>query len=598
MATGTAAQAPGGGVPAVPLILAVGVTGHRDLGPTDLAALYLRLHTVLDALRQATLRLHTVEADIFAAAPPVVRLLSPLAAGADQVAARAALDLGYDLHAVLPFRRADYRTDFAAEADRDAAAAFDELIARADRVLELPCHRGDVPSAYALAGRATVAHCDVLIAVWDGLPARGVGGTAEVVEDALRRGLPVIHVAVDAARPTLLVWSAHEPDLLQTRIDQTASRLLDAFGVDLLVTQLLAPPRDPVEREHLAMFVGERERRFTPRIEFPLLLALTGVRRPRLAALVARPYMHDVVAGDTAALATWRAAYAWSDGLAAHFAQCYRSGHVFNFVAGAAAVLLGLSGLLMPGVKLWLALTELAVIGAFILNTQVAVARNWHRRWLDYRQLAERLRPMGRLVEIGIAQPDRQSVTRRALSWVDWYAAGIWRSIGLPSGDAAGGALSGDVAALTEAIVGGELGPQVDYHRRAAAAVHRLDHRLHRAGTVLFVASCLSCVAFIVAFFVDHEWTVANALAFVALSAGLPAIGTAFFGIRVQGDFAGTAARSEVTADHLMAIAAALSTEPATLARTADGGEAAARAMIADLGEWRLSHQQRQLELG
>ncbi len=598
MATGTAAQAvgggasKGGGVPAVPLILAVGVTGHRDLAPVDAAALYPRLRAVLEALRDATRRLHATEADIFSPAPPVIRLLSPLAAGADQVAARAALDLGYGLHAVLPFHRADYRTDFAAEADNDAAAAFDDLIARADRVLELPCRRGDVPSAYALAGRATVAHCDVLIAVWDGLPARGAGGTAEVVEDALRRGLPVIHVAVDGTVQTRLVWSAHEPHLLQTRIDQTASRPLDTFGVDLLVTQLLGPPRDPVERANLAMFVGERERRITPRIEFPLLLALTGVQWPRLTALVARPYLRETAA-ETPTLATWHAAYAWSDGLAAHFAQSYRSGHVFNFVAGAVAVLLGLSGLLIPGVKLWLALLELAVIGAFVINTQVGVARNWHRRWLDYRQLAERLRPMARLADIGIAQPERRSATRRARSWVDWYAAGIWRSIGLPSG-----ALSGDVAALTTAIVVGELGPQVDYHHRAATVVHRLDHRLHRAGTVLFAVSCLSCIAFIVAFFVDHEWTVANAPAFVALSAGLPAVGTAFFGIRVQGDFAGTAARSEVTADHLRAIAGALEAEPPTLARTADAGEAAARAMIADLGEWRLSHQQRQLELG
>lgn len=591
-ATGKGTQVAGRGVPAVPLSLAVGVTGHRDLASDDTAALYSRLHAVLASLRAATERLHAAEAVNFAAAPPVVRLLSPLAAGADQVAARAALDLGFDLHAVVPFRRAEYRTDFAAEPDNDAAASFDALIARADRVLELPCRRGDVPSAYALAGRATVAHCDVLIAVWDGLPARGAGGTAEVVEDALRRGLPVIHIAVDAARPTLLVWSAHEPHL-QTRIDQTASRPLDGFGVDLLVTQLLGPPRDPDERAHLAMFVGERERRITPRIEFPLLLALTGVRSLRLTALVARPYLGDTADPGSPTLATWRAAYAWSDGLAAYFAQSYRSGHVFNFVAGAVAVLLGLSGLLLPSVKLWLAFLELAVIGAFVINTRIGIARNWHRRWLDYRQLAERLRPMARLAEIGIAQPERRSVTRRALSWVDWYAAGIWRSIGIPSGE-----LSGDVAALTAAIVVGELGPQVDYHRRAAAVVHRLDHHLHRAGTVLFAVSCLSCIAFIIAFFVNHAWTVANAPAFVALSAGLPAVGTAFFGIRVQGDFAGTAARSEVTADHLLAIATALETAPPTLARTADGGEAAARAMIADLGEWRLSHQQRQLELG
>ncbi len=577
------------GVPAVPLCLSVGVTGHRDLGDdgTDLAE---RLTPVLRGLYDAAARLQNSSG--FAPAPLRARLVCPLAKGADQVAATVALDLGYELHAVLPFRRADYADDFPGPGQ----AAFTTLLGRAARVLELPCKRGEVPSAYALAGRATIAHSDILVAVWDGLPARGAGGTAEVIEHALRRGLPVIHVPLDAAQPTRLVWSAHEPHLVQTRVEETAARHLDHFGYGALVDRLLAPPADPVERAHLELFGTERERRFTPRIEYPLLLAATGARRLRRTALLASPY-HVVTAGAPGARGAghdevWRAAFAWSDGLAAHFAQSYRSGHVFNFSAGALAVLLGLSGLMLPEVKLWLAFTELAVIGAFILNTRVGVAHNWHRRWLDYRQLAERLRPMASLSAIGGAQPARQAGARRATSWGDWYAAGIWRSIGMPAGE-----LSGDVAALTTAIVTDEISPQIAYHRTSAIAVHHLDHRLHRAGTVLFAVSCLSCIAFIVAYLVDHAWTVAHASDFVALSAGLPAIGTAFFGIRVQGDFAGTAARSEVTADHLAAVATALDARPATLSRTADGVEAAARAMIADLGEWRLSHQQRQLEL-
>lgn len=147
-------------------------------------------------------------------------------------------------------------------------------------------------------------------------------------------------------------------------------------------------------------------------------------------------------------------------------------------------------------------------------------------------------------------------------------------------------------------IVAAEIDPQVAYHRSSAAIIHQLDHRLHCSGSLLFIASCLSCIVFIAAYFIDHRWTAAHAASFVALSAGLPAISTALFGIRVQGNFAGTAARSLITADHLAAIGEALGGEPVTLSRTADGTEAAARAMIADLGEWRLSHQQRQLELG
>lgn len=99
----------------------------------------------------------------------------------------------------------------------------------------------------------------------------------------------------------------------------------------------------------------------------------------------------------------------------------------------------------------------------------------------------------------------------------------MWRSLGIPTGT-----LAGDVDAVLARVVADDIAPQVAYHRANAVSVHCLDHRLHRAGTVLFAVSCLSCVTFIATFLIDHAWTVAHATEFVALSAGLPAVGTAF----------------------------------------------------------------------
>lgn len=117
------------------------------------------------------------------------------------------------------------------------------------------------------------------------------------------------------------------------------------------------------------------------RIEYPLLLAAAGARRLRRGAIIVPPYLasadDDWRAFESGAqpftaviphTLIWRAAYAWSDRLATHFAQIYRSGHIFNFIAGAVAVLLGLSGLLLPQDKLWLAFTELAVICGFVVT--------------------------------------------------------------------------------------------------------------------------------------------------------------------------------------------------------------------------------------
>ncbi|MFF4619567.1 hypothetical protein [Nonomuraea jabiensis] len=41
---------------------------------------------------------------------------------------------------------------------------------------------------------------DLLFAVWDGQPARGYGGTADVVAEARRRGVPVRVIWPEGAR--------------------------------------------------------------------------------------------------------------------------------------------------------------------------------------------------------------------------------------------------------------------------------------------------------------------------------------------------------------------------------------------------------------
>ena len=67
-------------------------------------------------------------ADCFAAGEPRFVFVSALADGADQIAAEAALELGFSLQAVLPFARDDYRRDFKRAG---AAARFDALIGKA-----------------------------------------------------------------------------------------------------------------------------------------------------------------------------------------------------------------------------------------------------------------------------------------------------------------------------------------------------------------------------------------------------------------------------------------------------------------------------------
>ena len=287
--------------------------------------------------------------------------------------------------------------------------------------------------------------------------------------------------------------------------------------------------------------------------------------------------------------------YGWADQVATHFAQTYRSGHIFNFVLGGAAVCLGLAAFMAPHFKFDEAALELLITLAIIMNAIVGQKQEWHRRWLDTRQLAERLRPMRSLKLLGIASTDPPGTPTNPVPtrWIDWYASGVWRAIGCPSG-----VIDRPCAArLATAIADHEIEPQVSYHRRNAHQIELLDKRLEQIGFVLFAATVVVSVATLVGLGLNLDFVNAYGNWFTLVSAGFPALGTAVFGIRFQGDFGGDALRSMMTANTLGRIDDELRKD-VTLTRAADLTEQASRIMLSDLDEWRLVNQQRDLSVG
>jgi hypothetical protein len=100
-------------------------------------------------------------------------------------ARRRVLDVGGLLYVVIPAAR--YRDGFE---DEDAKRGYDELMDRATYAEPLD-HVESTEEAQMAGGRAVVDHSDLLVAVWDGKPARGHRGTADVVAYARGRGVPV-----------------------------------------------------------------------------------------------------------------------------------------------------------------------------------------------------------------------------------------------------------------------------------------------------------------------------------------------------------------------------------------------------------------------
>jgi len=110
--------------------------------------------------------------------------LSCLADGADALFARAILDLGGSPTVIVPAQK--YRDGL----PTDYRATYDALIEQADNVVQLDHVESD-STAHMDASLHMISHADELFAVWDGKPARGYGGTADVVDAAQAAGLPV-----------------------------------------------------------------------------------------------------------------------------------------------------------------------------------------------------------------------------------------------------------------------------------------------------------------------------------------------------------------------------------------------------------------------
>jgi hypothetical protein len=147
--------------------LRVGITGHRGLPPktTDL---------VTSAIRE------------FVEELPIDTVgVTMLADGPDSIFAEEVLDHGGELEVVVPAER--YRDGLPA----DHHPTYDRLLSHATKVQRLP-YRDSTEETHMAGSEAIVDCVDRLLAVWDGQSARGDGGTADVVNAAKERSVPVV----------------------------------------------------------------------------------------------------------------------------------------------------------------------------------------------------------------------------------------------------------------------------------------------------------------------------------------------------------------------------------------------------------------------
>ncbi|MFH8573795.1 hypothetical protein [Streptomyces sp. NPDC017993] len=145
----------------------IAVTGHMDITESTVPLVEEALRTLLREHQAGELTGVTC-----------------LARGSDTLFAEAVVEAGGGLVVILPSR--DYQQ---AKVKPDHAPAFKRLAGIAD-VVTMPYDTAN-RDAYEAANGELLKRADRLVAVWDGMPSTGKGGTADTVEQARQAGLPV-----------------------------------------------------------------------------------------------------------------------------------------------------------------------------------------------------------------------------------------------------------------------------------------------------------------------------------------------------------------------------------------------------------------------
>ncbi|MBN8482586.1 MAG: hypothetical protein J0L88_13460 [Xanthomonadales bacterium] len=365
--------------------LLIGVTSHRNLVAEEIPLLR-------EAVREFVLALR--------AQCPALELtvLSALAAGGDQLVAEEAFALGARVVAVLPMARAEYARDFADGVER---ATFEALCARAT-LIEMPVLDAldagvadDPPTRvrqYAQAGVYIASHCHVLLALWDGRSNGRTGGTADVVAYHL-----------DGIKPASL----------ERRRDQVA---LNPFGVGServalhVVCSRDQPdgaPATPLRPLQVYWRSGDTVTAGLESIPDELHRTLARladwnadvVRHDAAIATSARGVAHGVAATCTDSPIERR--FAAADWLALHYQRR---------VLLAMRLLYTLAACMGIAFIVYDQLAQDSMIFAFLALFAIgvgidALARRhaWHRKYLDYRALAEGLRVQAYWRRAGLA---------------------------------------------------------------------------------------------------------------------------------------------------------------------------------------------------
>jgi len=471
---------------AIPLVVAV--TGHRDLVASEVPEIRRLVIEMLKGLaKQYPDRRLTV--------------MSPLAEGADQLVAEVALELGIDLTVPLPLPKQLYLQDFQTPESR---ARFESLYSAAKEVFELPLAKGNTLEQisrpgqarnreYAQVGVFLCAHCHILLAVWDGKLTGDLGGTGQVVRFHHDDVMPGYATRTVATQQMLV---DDESDLVyhivcsRDRPDGAPGEELRPLDASWFTKDRQQPRSREIPAQHRLVF--ERSDEFSrdaiqhaDEIAAEVYPLFSAEQSEQLPAGV-----DDI--NDLFCIADW---------LAIRFQKkvllTLRVTHLFAF-------LMGLMFILYTDVEGW-PYFMFAFLMFFVLSAgiqQVAGRRGWHRKYLDYRTLAEGLRVQFYWAVAGVGGENESKFTHDNYLQTQDPELGWIRNVMRVAGTECDAKRTTSPVGLEFVIrewIGDESGGQLAYFAKKSSERSRRNRFTERLGHLSLLSSVAVVVVFLAA---------------------------------------------------------------------------------------------------
>jgi hypothetical protein len=463
---------------ALPLVIAV--TGHRDLLASEAPELRGRVDQLLSDLagRYPDRR---------------ISVMSPLAEGADMLVAEEAVALGAKLIVPLPMPRDIYLDDFETEESR---SRFTSLYEQAAEVFELPLARGNSledirdhgparDRQYAQLGVFLCAHCHILLALWDGKYTTDLGGTGQVVRfhhDDIMPG----YTSTTLATQQMLIDD--ESDLVyhiacsrdrENGEPESGYRPFDCWWYTKDREQ---PRSDELPTQHQLIF--QRSAEFSrDAIAFAEQIAGAGY-----------PLLDDADRGALpAGIGNINRIFCIADWLAIYYQKrmlfTLRATHFFAFF-------MGLMFILYSDLKTWQYFMN-AFLLFFVLAAGVQYLSKrgaWHRRYLDYRALAEGLRVQYYWAAAGVTSENESKFTHDNFLQTQDPELGWIRNVMRVAGTRCDAAPSTNPEGLQYVMrewIGDRDGGQLGYFRKKAAERIKKNQVTERLALLSLITSAI-----------------------------------------------------------------------------------------------------------